>query len=83
MSVLNGRAISGYRPSLHSCAESLSLDCLDMSSAVGRECLDIPIFGRESLSPDFCDPCPDFRDQILVCPDFREPCSVFRDQILV
>ena len=32
---------------------------------------------------DFRDPCPDFRDQILVCPDFRDPCPDFRDQILV
>ena len=91
-----GRATSGFRPNLQSRAESLSLD---MSSAVGRESLDIPKFGRESLDiprfgdqsldmgreslcPDFCDPCLDFRDQILVCSDFRDLCPDIRDQIL-
>ena len=114
-----GRAASGFRPKLHSRAESLSLECLEMSRAVGRvslylpklsreslvksrakgraasgfrpklhsrteslnlESLDIPKFGREnldmgrkSLDTDFRDPCPEFRDQILVCPDFRGP----------
>ena len=37
-----GRAISGFRPELHSRAESLSLESLEMSRAVGRENLDIP-----------------------------------------
>ena len=44
-----GRAISGFRPNLHSRAESLSLKSLDMSRAVGRESLDISKFGREIL----------------------------------
>ena len=44
-----GRATSGFRPKLHSRAESLSLEILDMSRAVGRKCLNIPKFGRESL----------------------------------
>ena len=43
------RATSGFRPKLHSRAESLSLESLDMSRAVGRESLDIPKFGRECL----------------------------------
>ena len=54
-----------------------------MSRAVGRESLDIPKFGRESLDTDFRDPYPDFRKQILICPDFRDPFPDFRDQILV
>ena len=44
-----GRATSGFRPKLHSRAESMSLESLDMSRAVGRLSLDIPKFGRESL----------------------------------
>ena len=47
---------------------------------MGRESLSLPKFGRhsldmgrESLCPDFCDPCLDLRDQILVCPDFLDP----------
>ena len=61
------RATSGFRPKLHSRAESLSLENLDMSCAVVRKSLDIPKFGRESLDmgreilcSDFCDPFPDF-----------------------
>ena len=61
-----------------------------MSRSVGRESLDIPKFGRdsldmgrESLFVDFCQPCLDFRDQISVCPDFCNPCPDFRDQVLV
>ena len=46
---LKGRATSGFRPKLHSRAESLSLESLDMSRDVGRESLDLPTFGRESL----------------------------------
>ena len=45
-----GRAASGYGPKLHCRAESLSLESLDMSHAVGRKSLDIPKFGRESLA---------------------------------
>ena len=44
-----GRATSGFRPKLHSRAESLTLESLDMSRAVSRESLDIPKFGCESL----------------------------------
>ena len=44
-----GLAASGFRPKLHSRAESLSLESLNMSRAVGRESLDIPKFGREIL----------------------------------
>ena len=62
-----------------------------MGRAVGRESLDIPKFvresldmGRESLDTDFCDPFPDFCDQILACPDFRGPrrdsCPDFQTQ---
>ena len=90
MSRAKGRAASGFRSKWHSQAESLSLESLDMSRAVGRESLDMPKFGhknlemgRKSLCPDFRDPCPDFRDQILVCPDFRGPrrdsCPDFTD----
>ena len=49
MSRAKGRAASGFRPKLHSRAESSSLESLDMSRAVGRESLNIPKFGRESL----------------------------------
>ena len=49
MSRAKGRAASGFRSKLHSRAESLSLKSLDMSRAVGRESLDIPNFGHESL----------------------------------
>ena len=78
MTRAKGRAASGFRPKLHSCAESLSLESLALSRAVGRESLDIPKFGRESLdigreSLNIPLVCPDFRDQILVCPDFRGP----------
>ena len=52
MSRAKGRAASGFRPTLPSRAESLSLESLDMSCAVGRESLDIPKFGRESLDMD-------------------------------
>ena len=60
----------------------LGLESLDKSRAVGRESLEIPKLGRESLDTDFCDPCPDFRNQISVCPDFHDPCPDFRGQIL-
>ena len=93
MSRAKGRASSRFRPKLHSRAESLSLESLDMSREsldilkfgresldMGRKSLDIPKFGRESLDmghksldTDFRDPCPDFRDQFLVCLDFRGP----------
>ena len=43
------RATSGFRSTLHSHTESLRLESLDISRAVGRESLDIPKFGRESL----------------------------------
>ena len=100
-------ATSGFRPKVHSRTESLSLEILDMNRNVGRESLDIPKIGHESLDmgrgildipkfgrlsldmgpeslcPDFCDPCLDFRDQFLVWPDFCDPCPDFRDQILV
>ena len=46
---LKGRATSGFRPKLHSRAESLSLEILDISRAVGRACLNIPKIGRLSL----------------------------------
>ena len=49
MSRAKCRAASGFRPKLHSRAESLSLESLDMSRFVGRESLDIPKFGRKSL----------------------------------
>ena len=48
-----GRATSGFRPNLHSRAESLSLENLDMSRAVGRENLNISKFGRESLDLNY------------------------------
>ena len=48
----------------------------------GCKSLDIPKFGRESLEmvrkslhTGSRDPCPECRDQILVCPDFRGPRS--------
>ena len=44
-----GRAASGCRPKLQRRVESLSLESLDMCRAVGRENLDIPKLGRESL----------------------------------
>ena len=44
------RAASGFRPKMHSRAESSSLESLDMSRAVGREFLDISKFYRESLN---------------------------------
>ena len=47
-----GRAASGFRPKLHSRAESLRLKSLDMSRPVCRKSMDIPKFGRESL--DMC-----------------------------
>ena len=49
MSCAKGRAASGFRPKLHSRAESLSLESLDLSRAVSRANLDISKFGRESL----------------------------------
>ena len=49
MSRAKDRATSGFRPTLHRRAESLSLESLDMSRAVGRESLDMPKFGRERL----------------------------------
>ena len=51
-------AASGFRPNLHSRAESLSLESLDMSRAVGRESLDIPKFGRKSLDMGRKSLCP-------------------------
>ena len=69
-----GRATSGLRPEVHSRAESLSLESLDMSRAVGRESLDM---GRESPCPEFCDPCLDFRNQILVCQTFATHVQTF------
>ena len=90
MSRAKGCAVSGFRPKLHSRAESLSLESLDMSRDVGREGLDIPKFGRESLDmgrksrdTGSQDACPDFGDQIFVCPVFRDPFPDFCDQIFV
>ena len=62
MSHANSGTASGFRPKLHSRAESLSLESLDMrsgkfgrESCMGRESLGIPKFGRESLDigPNF------------------------------
>ena len=44
-----GRTASGYRPKLHCRAESLSLESLDMSHAVGRKSLDIPKFWNDIM----------------------------------
>ena len=49
MDRVKGRAASGFRSKLHSRAASLSLECLDMSRAVGRESLYIPKLGPHSL----------------------------------
>ena len=90
MSGAKGRAASGFRPKLHSRTESLSLESLDMSRAVGRESLNIPKFGRESL--DMGGENLDIRKfgrQSLdmgresLCPNVRDPFQDFRDQILV
>ena len=84
-----GRTASGFRPKLHSRAESLSLENLEMSLAVGSESLEIPKFGRENLemgheSPDIskfvCESLDMGRESL--CPDFRDQilvCPDFRD----
>ena len=71
-----GRAASGFRPKLH-------------SRAVGRESLNIPKFGRESLNmgresldiPKFGRESLDMGRESL-CPDFRDPCPDLRDQTM-
>ena len=90
MSRAKGRAASGFRPKLHSRAESLSLESLDMSRFVGRESLDIPKFGRKSLDmgresldiPKFGRESLDMGHKSLDT-DFRDPCPDVGDQILV
>ena len=62
MSRAKGRVASGFRPELHSRAESLSLESLERSRAVGQKSLDITKFGRKRLEmghesqdvPKFC-----------------------------
>ena len=89
-----GHATSGFRSKLHSRAESLSLESLEIRSTKSghesrrgsRKSGHTKTRSRKSrhgsrLDTDFCDPFPDFRDQILVCPDFRDPSPEFRDQI--
>ena len=93
MSRAKGRAASGFRPKLHSRAESLSLESLDMSRAVGRESLDIPKLGGESLDmgresldmgrksldiPNFGRESLDIGRKSLDT-DFGDPCPDFRD----
>ena len=85
-----GRAKSEFRPKLNSRVESLSLESLVMSRAVGRESLEIPKIGRESLDmgrksldiPKFGRQSLDMSRESL-CPDFCDPCLDFRDQFLV
>ena len=70
MSRAKGRTASGFRPKLHSRAESLSLESLDMSRTVGRKSLDIPKFGRENLDiPKFGRESLDMGRESL-CPNF-------------
>ena len=72
MSRAKGRAEFGFRPKLHSRAESLSLESLDMSRAKGSATSGFrpKLHSRaESLSLESLD----FRDQNLVCPDCRSP----------
>ena len=86
--MFKGRATSGFRPKLHSCAEILSLERLDMRSAVGREGLDDPTFGRESPDmgresldmPKVGRKCLDMGRESM-CPDFCDICPDFRYQI--
>ena len=69
---------------MHSRAESLSLQSLDMSRAVGRESLDIQKFGRKNLEmgrekldiQKFGRQSLDMRPESL-CPDFCDPCLDF------
>ena len=86
MSRAKGRAASGFRPKLHSRTESLSLESLDMSHAMGRKSLDLPNFdcesldmGRESLDiPKFGRESLDIGCESLDT-DFRNPCPEFSD----
>ena len=64
-----GRATSRFRPKLHSRAESLSLESLNMSRAVGRESLEYPKFGHQSL--DMCLSRPNFGMSRLLRPISR------------
>ena len=73
MSGAKGRAASEFRPKLHSRSESLSLEGLEKSRAVGRKSLDITKFGHESLGMGRKSLDSDFRDRILVCPDIHGP----------
>ena len=90
MSRAKVRGASGFRSKLHSRAESLCLERLDMSRAVGRESLDKPKIGREILAMgrESLD-IPKFGRKNLemgrksMCPDFRDPYPDFCDQILV
>ena len=60
--VFVGRTASGFTSKLQIRAESLSLESLDISRAVGRESVDMTKFGRESLSKNLDTLFPDFRD---------------------
>ena len=98
MSRAKGRTSSGFRLKLHSRADSLSLESLDIRSgkhgqesrAVVRESLDIPKTGRESLDMgrESLDILKLGGESLIIgreslCPDFRDPCSDFRDQVSV
>ena len=49
MSCAKGRAASGFRPKLHSRAEILSLERLDLSRAVGHGTIQVQTFQTQNL----------------------------------